>query len=304
MELRHLKYFIRLAELSNFSDAAKSLNISQSTLSQQIKQLEDELDASLFVRDNRKVTLTDVGQVLLPQARKTLSQADTSIEYIRKVKGVVSGVLNIGTTYTFAPILNDAVRSFMFQHPGVKINILCHPVEELMNLLNDRKVDLVFSYRPRESYGDIESYTLFFNQLSAVMSITHPLANRNSLTLGELDKCNLALPAVGMQARSVFDDMNEHGTNKFNIQLEVNDISMLLRLVASSHLVTVLSHATVNRGEGLVAIPLEGKGCKMDGCYHIKSGSYMKCAAKEFLRILDGTKTQSMRKLHINIKDQ
>ena len=299
MELRQLKYFVKIAELSSFSEAAKVLNVTQSTLSQQIKNLEDELDAALLVRDNRHVSLTDLGQAFLPQAKKTLADADTTIDKIRNVKGVVTGSINIGTTYTFSPILTDVLLLFIRKHPGVKVNIICHPVDELMTMLSQQEVDVVFSYRSTESYPDSESYSLFFNRLSAVMCDTHPLADRKTLTLGELSNCTLALPGTGMQARNVFDSMASKKTNNFNIQMEVNDIAMLLDIVASSHMVTLLSHATIKRGHGLVSIPVEGDECRMDGCYHVKSGVYMKCATREFIRMVDDTKSLYIRKMNL-----
>lgn len=299
MELRQLKYFVKIAELSSFSEAAKVLNVTQSTLSQQIKNLEDELDAALLVRDNRHVSLTDLGQAFLPQAKKTLADADTTIDKIRNVKGVVTGSINIGTTYTFSPILTDVLLLFIRKHPGVKVNIICHPVDELMTMLSQQEVDVVFSYRSTEVYPDIESYSLFFNRLSAVMRDTHPLANRKSITLGELSNCTLALPGSGMQARNVFDSMASKKTNNFNIQMEVNDIAMLLDIVASSHMVTLLSHATIKRGHGVVSIPVEGDECRMDGCYHVKSGVYMKCATREFIRMVDDTKSLYIRKMNL-----
>lgn len=299
MELRQLKYFVKVAELCSFSEAAKALNITQSTLSQQIKQLEEELDVALLIRDNRHVKLTDVGSAFLPTAKKTLLEADVCIDHIRDVKGLVSGTLNIGTTYTFSPILSDVLLQFIRKYPGVKVNIFCHPVDKLMTMLGKQEVDLVFSYRPLEEYNDIESYSLFFNRLSAVMSDTHPMSNRRTMTLADLSRCQLALPSEGMQARSVFDEMISRGGNKFNVQIEVNDISLLLDLVASSHLVTLVSHATIKRGQSLVTIPIEGDGCRMDGCYHIKSGVYMKCAAREFIRTVNLEKDLCLRKFDL-----
>lgn len=299
MELRQLKYFVKVAELSSFSEASKMLNITQSTLSQQVKQLEDELDATLFIRDNRHVCLTDVGQAFLPTAKKTLSQADTSIDLIKNVKGLVTGTLNIGTTYTFSPILGEMVVAFSRLYPGIHINISCHPVDVLMQMLDRQELDIVFSYRPLEEYERIESYTLFYNRLSAVMADSHPLASRKSLYLSDLVHCSLALPAVGMQARNVFDAITMRSSEQYNIQIEVNEISMLLDLVATSHMVTLLSHATIKRQRGLVSIPIEDSGCRMDGCYHIKSGVYMKCAACEFIRIINENKGLSIRKLDL-----
>lgn len=297
MELRKLKYFVKVAEMASFSEASKALNVTQSTLSQQIKQLEDELESALFIRDSRHVTLTDVGQAYLPTAQKILADADQSLDLIRNVKGLVSGTLNIGTTYTFSPILGEMVLAYTKQFPGVHINICCHPVDDLMQMLDHQELDIVFSYRPLEVYENIESYSLFYNRLSAVMADTHPLSSRKSLYLSDLTRCTLALPAAGMQARNVFDSMTSNRSDHFKIQIEVNEISMLLDLVASSHMVTLVSHATIKNGQGLVSIPIEGTGCRMDGCYHIKSGVYMKYAAREFVRITNENKDLTLRKL-------
>ena len=77
MELRQLKYFVKAAETLNFSEAAKALFITQSTLSQQIRQLEQEMNAQLFMRNSHNVSLTEAGEELLPYARNTLHSADT-----------------------------------------------------------------------------------------------------------------------------------------------------------------------------------------------------------------------------------
>lgn len=86
MELRQLRYFVKAAETLNFSEAAKGLFITQSTLSQQIRQLETELDAQLFQRNSHEVTLTEAGTELLPYAKETLYAADTCQEHIRDLK--------------------------------------------------------------------------------------------------------------------------------------------------------------------------------------------------------------------------
>ena len=130
MELRQLKYFVKTAELLNFSEAARNLYITQSTLSQQIKQLEAELGTQLFERNTHGVVLTESGEELLPYARKTLHTADSCVEHIRDIKNVVTGSLNIGVTYTFSPILTETLLSFMKLYPNVKLNIFYKTMEE------------------------------------------------------------------------------------------------------------------------------------------------------------------------------
>ena len=82
MELRHLKYFVKIAETLNFSEAAKALFITQSTLSQQIRQLEQEVNAQLFERNNHIVRLTEAGEELLPYARQTLKASQACFDHI------------------------------------------------------------------------------------------------------------------------------------------------------------------------------------------------------------------------------
>ena len=119
MELRQLRYFVKAAETLNFSEAAKGLYITQSTLSQQIRQLETELDVQLFQRNSHEVTLTEAGAELLPYAKETLYAADTCKEHIRDLQQLLTGTLNIGVTYSFSPILTETVLAFMELYPEV-----------------------------------------------------------------------------------------------------------------------------------------------------------------------------------------
>ena len=101
MELRQLRYFVNVAETNSFSVASRMLNITQSTLSQQIKQLENELGVILFERSSHHVCLTDVGEAFLPEARHTLHAADICIERMNDIRGLKAGCLHICLLYTF-----------------------------------------------------------------------------------------------------------------------------------------------------------------------------------------------------------
>lgn len=294
MELRQLKYFVKVAELKNFSEASRVLNITQSTLSQQIKQLEGELGVNLLVRNTHYVSLTDIGEAFYPYAQKTINDAQACISRIKDVEELNIGELNIGSTYTFSPLLTETLVSFMKQYPGVKINVICKSMEELMDMLEKQTIDLALSYRPNEAYPNIESHNLFENSLSVVLSDTHPLANNDNIRWSDLEKYPLALPSKGLQARNAFDRVMEGLDYHFDIRIEVNDISMLLNMVRSSRLVTLLSQATVHRHPGLVAIPIKQKACEMEGCFHFYRDAYIKRTTKEFIRMLCENKTYGM----------
>lgn len=286
MELRQLKYFIKTAELLNFSEAARSLFITQSTLSQQIKALEDELGSPLFFRDSHSVSLTECGQRLLPLARQTVTDADTCKTKIQDLQEMVSGTLNIGATYSFSPILKETIKNFIDKYPGVRLNITNKSMEELMDLLRRREVDFVLAFKPNETYEEIESRVLFEDHLSVIMNRNHPLAGSESITVDELRKHRLAIPAKGLQARNMADKYFNFLGADFNVSVEVNGVYNLLDLVQSSNLLTVLSDATIRDRDRLKAIPLDVANNQMQGCVHILKKSYQKRSAEIFIKML------------------
>ena len=137
MELRQLKYFVKVAELLSFSKASKALYITQSTLSQQIKQLEDELNAPLLNRNSHNVELTEAGEVFLKDARKVMAEAEDCKARILDLNKGYSGHLNIGVTHSFGSILTETVMAFKKEYPNVLLNIRYKTVSELMELLSD-----------------------------------------------------------------------------------------------------------------------------------------------------------------------
>ena len=134
MELRQLRYFAKAAETRNFSHAAACLNIAQSSLSQQIRQLEEELGTQLFIRDSHSIQLTEAGEAILPFALRTIHDAEACADRIRDLRKMLTGTLNIGVTHSFSPILTESVISFMKMYPKIKVNIVYKQLNELMEL--------------------------------------------------------------------------------------------------------------------------------------------------------------------------
>ena len=285
MELRQLKSFIKAAEMLSFADAAKALNIAQSSLSQQIKQLEDELDVKLFLRNSHSIALTEAGKVMLPFALRTIHDAQTCTDRIRDLQKLLTGSLCIGVTYSFSPILTETVISFMKLYPHIKLNIIYEPMNKLMELLAKRQLDFVLAFKPTQPIADVESHTLFQNRLSAVVSATHPLASKEKVTLSELEKYDLALPSKGLQARNAFDSI-VNGSDNFNIRIELNEVNILLKLIRQTRLVTVLAEDSIYNERDVKAIPIDIPENEMMGCVHILKDSYHKHSMKEFVRLL------------------
>jgi len=286
MELRQLKYFVKTAQTLNFSEASRQLFITQSTLSQQIRQLEDELGVELFQRDSHSVSLTESGEHLLPNAIATLQDAESCVSKINDLRKVISGELNIGITYSFAPVLSDTVKEFMKQYPGVKLNITCRNMEILLEKLRRRELDFVLCFKPTTVDPEIESHRLFDDQLCAIMKKDHPLAGYKTIKIEDLRGQRLAMPDKDTQARNAFDRCFPGIANQLDISMEINSVSVLLDLVQATHMITFLSEATLFNSDALCAIPLESPQTQMEGCVHALKKTYRKRSAEEFIRIL------------------
>ena len=297
MELRQLRYFAKAAEILNFSDAAKSLNIAQSSLSQQIKQLEDELGTLLFIRNSHSIRLTEAGEVMLPFALRTLHEAESCAEGIHDLQKLLTGSLDIGVTHSFSPILTESVISFMKMYPGIKLNIIYKQMNELMELLTKREIDFVLAFKPIQSLPDVESHILFQNSLSAIVGNNHPLASKERVSITELEKYELVLPSKGLQARNAFDSIVTD-YNNFKIRIELNDVNTLLKLVRQTSLVTVLAEDSIYDVRDVKAVPIDVPDSQMTGCVHILKDAYRKHSMQEFIRIL--TESIAVKRLRNN----
>lgn len=291
-------YFVKVAETLNFSEAARSLFVTQSTLSQQVKQLEEEFGTALFERDSHSVSLTENGSRLLPLAKRTLQDARDCINQIKDLQEMVSGELIVGVTYSFCPVLTETVKNFIDAYPGVKLRIVSKSSEELISMLRKREVDFVLAFKPNESYDDIESQILFDDRLSVILRNDHPLAGRSSLRMEDLQRQKIALPAKGLQARNALDKSIDIAGQNLNICIELNEINILLDIVQSSHVLTILSEATIyHHKDRLKAIPLEIPQNQMEGCIHVLRKAYRKRSAEAFVRLLRES-NEIMERIH------
>lgn len=290
MELRQLKYFIKTAQTLNFSEAARSLYITQSTLSQQIKALEDELGCPLFERNSHNVSLTESGEIMVPLVKQILHDAEVCKSQIMDLQELITGTLNIGATFSFSPLVKETIKDFISRYPGVRLNVINRSMEELMEMLRRREVDFVLAFKPDTLFDEIESQVLFEDRLSVIMSKNHPLAACESISPDEIKRHPLAIPAKGLQARNMIDKYFNFSSGDFSVSLEVNSVYNLLEVVESSKLITILSEATIRDRSTLKAIPLELPD-KMQGCVHTLKKTYHKRSAEEFIKMLSESLT-------------
>lgn len=286
MELRHLRYFVTVADTLNFSEASRRLYVTQGTLSQQIQQLETEIGTRLFDRDRHSVVLTEAGEELLPLAMRTIEDSEICSHRMRDLKGALTGTLRIGTTTSFSELLTETVKKFIREHPGVHLKILSETASDLIDMLRDKDLDLALAFKPAVAYDELDSEPLFRNTLSAVMRKDHPLASHKVLTMEDLEHHRIVLPGKSLQARRAFDIFLGIDTRKLNVPVEVNDPNLIMDIVQSTSLISVVSSLASYYRPNLVAIPLEGGNYSMVACIHRHKEGYRKRSADIFVEML------------------
>ena len=291
MELRQLKYFVEVGRLGSFSLASKSLFITQSTISQQIQKLEEELGVELLTRDTRHVSLSDYGQQFYPSAVQVLEEARAGAERIKDVKALKVGALSVGATYSFSPLLKQTVLDYYRKYPRIRLNLVITSQEELWQKLLDRDLDVALTYKSPLGDDRIESHMLFQSRLCLVGRIGELKGVGKEVSVQDLSRFPLALPSKGLQARDTLEDVLFAQDVKLDIRLEINSVRTLLDLVGSSPLVTILSEEAINQVQGFEAVPIAHPDGRMDGCYHFLKGSYHKNAARKFIELLTASES-------------
>ena len=186
MELRHLRYFVAVAEELHFGRAAKRLCITQQPLSRQIKDLETELGAKLFYRTKRTVRLTEVGEIFLVEARKILQQADYAVKLVKQASQGKIGHITVGFTGSALNIvLPTAVRQLKKFYPQVNLTLKRLQTIEQVEALKTGQIDLGLLHPPIED-DTLILETIYQEQLVVALPDTHYLAKNPSLSLKQL----------------------------------------------------------------------------------------------------------------------
>jgi len=185
VELRHIRYFLAVAEYLNFSKAAQELHIAQPPLSRQIRQLEDDLGVALFVRSKRRVVLTKAGRVFRDEARKLVVQAGHATEAARHAQKGESGFVRVGIASGLGGVVSRVVGDHCRHYPAV--NVECKDVfsSSQSALLHKREIDVGF-LRPPIDQINLSCELLFEEEFTVILPPHHRLARRKSVRLKEI----------------------------------------------------------------------------------------------------------------------
>lgn len=222
----------------------------------------------------------------MPHAQESINAAENCITLVQELKHMLVGELNVGVTFSFSNIMAETMAEFLKKYPNVKLNVCYDSMAVLMEKLQHHDLDLVLAFKPLKTDNRIDSEVLFHTHASAIVNEFHPLARQSKVTLEELQKYGLALPAIGLQARNAFEKVIEGNDITFKIKSEINNVNLLFKLVKQTNYVTVLAASTVIGESGVCAIPIDLPEADMEGCIHTMKNGYTKNAAREFINML------------------
>jgi LysR family cyn operon transcriptional activator len=239
--LRNIRYLLLLAEHRNFTRAADALHVSQSALSQKIKQLEDDLGVQLFDRSGRVVRLTDFGTTYLRYARSAFRDLETAQRALQDVQDLSQGELRVAFTPTFTEYLvAPVIEHFHSMYPGILIQLMEMSLDEAENALTNDQVDLAFGFIDVQA-DEIEVEPLFPERLMLAVGDAHPLmAQRTPVTPQQLADTPLALLTKGFISRYYVDNYFETYEMSPTVVLQVNSISAVLKIVSRGQIATIL----------------------------------------------------------------
>jgi DNA-binding transcriptional LysR family regulator len=188
MELRHLRYFVAVAEVLNFTKAAAKLHLAQPSLTRQIHNLEQEIGVRLLSRTKSHVALTEEGRAFLVDARRILALATESIAAVQRLGRGETGQLNIAYLSNFDfELLPETLTAFRQTFPHVALNLFDLNPAEQIRALEAHKIDLGFVGLPPPASGrELQWETVARDRTIVVLPSRHPLARKRHINLGEL----------------------------------------------------------------------------------------------------------------------
>ncbi len=202
MELRHLRYFIAVAEELNFTRAAERLHIGQPPLSHAIQVLEADVGAQLFERTKRWVRMTEAGRLFLADARRILALSEQAAETARRAQRGEAGELRIGFTFStpLTPLFATVINRYRLQYPAVRLTLQEMATLPQLDALEGRHLDLGFVRPPDAALpASVMLTTLREDALVAVLPAASPLARKKTVAMAQLKELPFVMypPSAG-----------------------------------------------------------------------------------------------------------
>lgn len=261
LQIRHLRYFLAVAEAGSFSRAANRLGISQPSVSQQMRDLEAGLRVSLFQRRGKRILLTSTGVLFQEHARAILRQLETFLQEVTSEPGHLRGALHVGVV----PILNvalmpDLLGLFAARHPGISLTVEEISSTEIETALEEGRMDVGLGFLTRHS-PNLRYERLCNDEFALIVAENHPWWKRRVIQFSELHQHRVLQLSDTFVMRRMTDQicLNHHVRPK--TVAELNAIETLLRSLAPLKSAALMPKIALRGREGLKlkAIRLHGK---------------------------------------------
>ncbi len=286
MELRTLRAFVEVVRQGGFSQAAKTVFATQSTVSKAVKQLEDELGVPLLDRIGHRSTLTVAGEVVYRRAVQMLAQRDDMLAELDDLRGLRRGTLRlglppIGSSLLFAPLF----AMYRKRHPRIDIRLTEHGSARLEEILRAGDIDLAGSLLPVSD--EFEWQEVRREPLVAVLPAKHPLAERDSVRLIDLKPIPFVLFESGFALNRIVLDLCRRQGFEPEIAARSSQIDFIIELAAAGVGVAFLPQMVMLRHRAAIsAIPLAERNASWNMAMIWRSGAFLPHAARAWLDIV------------------
>jgi DNA-binding transcriptional LysR family regulator len=265
MELRHLRYFVAVAEELHFRRAAERLHVAQPAVSEQVRKLEQELGVRLFDRTQRSVALTTAGGALLEEARRVLRAAESAMQAARSAGDTATMALRIGYLPDALPaVVPRALRRLTASAPRVQVELETGPALRLIEDLRARRLDAVVASLPAPTNG-LRILQLGGERAVAVLPAVHPLAVEPTVTLERLapERIVMLPPATNPAFRNAVIAMcRDAGLAPTFVELPEPRVENALLAVAAGAGLALLPESVAERhaAPGIRLVPVQAAG--------------------------------------------
>jgi DNA-binding transcriptional LysR family regulator len=260
MDLRHLRYFQAVATTLNFSRAAERLHAAQPALSRQIRDLEDELGATLLRRSTSRVQLTEAGQYFLGQTDQLLEFLNNAVAKARQIGNGTAGELNIGSDWNIPAPISVSARKFRKLYPKLHVNFVELPSHEHIRAVRSGQIHVGFVSSREIGYcDDLDLVRVYSSPVDVVLPAHHQLANRERIPIAELkDERWITLEAQDHRCRDDIAQLLRSAQCKAKFARTANSLQGMLALVAADEGICLVARDLVANGiKGIRLVPTD-----------------------------------------------
>lgn len=257
MELRQLQYFVQVARKQHMTQAAEELHVAQSAISRQIRQLEEELGALLFVQKGRNLQLTPAGKLFMERVSVILSELERAVNEVHEFLDPEAGEIRIGFPHSLGIyLLPTIVAGFRAEHPNVKFRLRQGTYTSLYQDVMRGEIDLTFISPFPEKSDHVTGHILLQEELYAIVPKGHVLANSEYILLDQLKDDSFVMFGEGHSLRSIVLEACAKAGFKPRIGFEGEEIDTIRGFVAAGMGVSLLPEMALDASGQLQPVKL------------------------------------------------